>query len=125
MWGFIDPMSRVARPLDLDSTYGESEGEEGEGEDEIEGATASTSTATPKQIIPRSAKVVRVDVCPIDQAAHMYPSDEKSYSSTGMPKHLIAEWEAKTSGSSGASMYTCGVPWYRTEVSISEETEAA
>ena len=77
---------------------------------ETEGATASTSAAAPKPVIPRSAKVIRVDVCPIDEAARMYPVDEKSYSSTSFPKHLIAEREAKTSGSSGASMYTCVHP---------------
>ena len=107
VWGFIDPKSRVARPLDLESTDKES-GEEEEGE--TEGATASTSATAPKPVIPRSAKVFRADVCPIDEAAHMYPSDEKSYSSTGVPKHLIAEREAKTSGSSGTSMYTCVHP---------------
>ena len=106
VWGFIDPKSCVARPLDLESTDEESEEEEGE----TEGATASTSAAAPKPVIPHSAKIIRVDVCPIDEAARMYPADEKSYSSTGVPKHLIAEWEAKTSGSSGASMYTCVHP---------------
>ena len=49
VWGFIDPKSRVARPLDLESTDGESEEE---GDQEPDGAKASTSTADVKPIIP-------------------------------------------------------------------------
>ena len=111
----------------------------------------------------------------------MYPASEKSCSSTGIPKDLIAERDSKTTGTSGASMYTCvhpecnppfitkggtaplfthirrhhlgicleclycphklfyssvgwkdhmrakhhGVPWYRSDVQIPEEKEAA
>ena len=178
VWGFIDPKSRVARPLDLESTDGESEEE---GDQEPDGAKASTSTADVKPIIPRSAKVVRTDVCPIDQAVRMYPASEKSCTSTGIPNNLIAERDSKTTGASGASMYTCvhpecdppfiakggnaplfthirrhhvgicleclycphklfyssvgwkdhmrakhqGVPWYRSDVQVPEEREAA
>ena len=88
VWNFIDPASRVARPLDIESTDNETEEEE-----EATGteAVASTSQATPakaKTPAPRSAKVQWKDVCSLEEAIRVYPENEKSLHFTGIPLHL-------------------------------------
>ena len=106
VWSYIDPKSKVARPLDLESTDGEEEED-----DKVDEATASTSTAeTPKVSIPRAPQVVRQDVCSLEEAIRVYPTDPKTLISTGIPPHLLVKREAKTSGASGASIYQCKHP---------------
>ena len=109
VWDFIDPVSRVARPLDLEST------DDDEEEDADTEATASTSSSTQAQAaarppIARSAKVVRSDVCPMDEAIQVFPQNEKTVQSTGIPHHLLGVREPKTSGRSGSSLYHCRHP---------------
>ena len=107
VWDFIDPVSRVACPLDLEST----DGDEDQGE-----VTASTATASTSKVgavytpTPHSVKISRQDVCALDQAIRVYPVDDKTLSATGLPAHLIAKRESRTSGSSGASLYVCVHP---------------
>ena len=110
VWNFIDPASRVARPLDIESTDNETEEEE---EPTGTEAVASTSQATPakaKTPAPRSVKVQRKDVCSLEEAICVYPENEKSLHFTGIPLHLVSQRETKTSGSSGASLYHCPHP---------------
>ena len=107
VWDFIDPKSRVARPLDLEST----DGEEDQGEVSQETAVASTSkVGVTKEAVPRSIKVSRMDVCPLDKAIRIYPADPKHLSASGIPSHLLSSRESRTSGTSGASLYNCVHP---------------
>ena len=86
VWNFIDPASRVARPLDIESTDNETEEEE---EAAGDGAVASTSQATTpaqaKTPVPRSAKVQRKDVCSLEEVIRVYPEKREELALHGDP----------------------------------------
>ena len=103
VWDFIDPASRVARPLDLEST----DEEEEEADTEATASSSSSAQATARPPVARSAKVVRQDVCPMGKAIQVCPQSEKTIQATGIPHHLLGIHEPKTSGRSGASLYHC------------------
>ena len=110
VWDFIDPASRVAHPLDIESTDDEEEEASGDTSADQAAQASSSKATTSKTVLPRSSKVVREDVCPIEKAIRVRPQDEESLVATGIPLNLLSTRDQKPSGSSGASLYYCKHP---------------
>ena len=122
VWEYIDPKSKVARPLELEDT--ETEDDEEEESQPSSSSKASTSKRTiaraksssksstmQKPLAPKFKKVLHQDlVADIGETIQMIPDNPTQLSLTDIPAHLKGERMRKTSASSGASMYLCPHP---------------
>ena len=115
VWDFVDPKSKIAKPLELDDTESEDEAEDTTKPSSSKASTSKRSTAQSKKSQPppeqiKVKKVQRVDIADdITETVRIIPFDEDSLALTGIPAHLKAPRQHKTS-SSGASLYYCPHP---------------
>ena len=115
VWDFVDPKSKIAKPLELDDTESEDEAEDVIKPSSSKASTSKRSTAQSKKSQPppeqiKVKKVQHVDVADdIAETVRIIPFDEDSLALTGIPAHLKAPRQHKTS-SSGASLYYCPQP---------------
>ena len=115
VWDFVDPKSKIAKPLELDDTESEDEAEDATKPSSSKASTSKRSTAQSKKSQPppeqiKVKKVQRVDIADdITEMVRIIPFDEDSLALTGIPAHLKAPRQHKTS-SSGASLYYCPHP---------------
>ena len=112
VWEYIDPKSKVARPLDLGDTETEDEEDEGSKPSTSKASSSKAATAKVKKTKgPKVKKVHRPDVVDdISQTIRCYPAGEKTVGRTGIPDHLKAKRLSKTSAASGGSLYMCPHP---------------
>ena len=113
VWEYVDPKSKIARPLDL----GETESEDEDTSEDPQPSTSQKSAKAPAKVPAtkpppvRAPKVVREDLCPdITKTIQIIPLSEETIHYTGIPAHLKAPRHSKTASSSGASLYLCPHP---------------
>ena len=115
VWDFVDPKSKIAKPLELYDMESEDKAEDVTKPSSSKASTSKRSSARSKKSQPppeqiKVKKVQRVDVADdITETVRIIPFDEDSLALTGIPAHLKAPRQHKTS-SSGASLYYCPHP---------------
>ena len=124
-WDFLDAAPEIPPPLPVTDTDS----------DDNKVSLASTATTQSAPVAPTSGSRVRVgakakghpkvivqkdrldDLCSVNQAIRIHPTNKDTLSKTGIPEHLLAPREQVTTAK-GRSMYLCrhelcqDVPYY-------------